>query len=232
MVAGEQLNPTTASSCSSMVDWTPTHRAVHDHERTTGAGMDGAAPTVARAGSPTVTPTVGWQVRQPSAATARAHSSSSPSDSGSKSRGSMANRRCLTSPSRRHDMPGTPSSALHCAHRPGPLILVTMRSASGGRSGVPEVIMRLWRRSDHSERGTHAPDPDKCEHAWRPRDVSLALPGPYVCEVCDHCGTLRLHGPEEITGPATRVADAAATHLESLEPRRSPRHASPPPPPD
>ena len=61
--------------------------------------------------------------------------------------------------------------------------------------------MRLWRR-DHRVDG---PDPDTCEHAWRLRNVSLALPGPYVCEVCDHCGALRLDGPETITGPASTL---------------------------
>lgn len=85
--------------------------------------------------------------------------------------------------------------------------------------------MRLWRRNDRDV----APDPDTCEHQWRLRDVSVALPGPYVCEVCDRCGALHIDGPEEITGPPTHVADAAATHLESLPPRPSPRHAPPPP---
>ena len=61
----------------------------------------------------------------------------------------------------------------------------------------------------------------RCEHGWRLRDVTLALPGAYVCEVCDRCGTLRLHGPDAITGPPSHVADGAAIHLESLE-RRSP----------
>ena len=87
--------------------------------------------------------------------------------------------------------------------------------------------MRLWPRNHR----TDGPDPDTCEHTWRIRDVSLALPGPYVCEVCDRCGALRLHGPEAITGPPSSVADGAATHLESLA-RPSPRHASPPPPSD
>ena len=62
------------------------HSAVHGHEWTTDEGMDGAAPTVASAGSPRLArPRSGAEVRQPSAATARAHASSSPSDSGSKS---------------------------------------------------------------------------------------------------------------------------------------------------
>ena len=91
--------------------------------------------------------------------------------------------------------------------------------------------MRLWRKADHTDEGNDGPDPDKCQHAWRLRDVSLALPGPYVCEVCDRCGALHLDGPESITGPAARVADSASTHLESLG-RQSPRHAPSPRPPD
>ena len=87
--------------------------------------------------------------------------------------------------------------------------------------------MRLWRR-DHRADG---PDPDSCQHTWRLRDVSVALPGPYVCEVCDLCGALHIDGPEAITGPATHVADGAATHLESMTRRAAPRHATPPPPP-
>lgn len=94
--------------------------------------------------------------------------------------------------------------------------------------------MRLWRRrrADHAGDGKDGPDRDTCEHIWRPRDVRLALPGPYVCEVCDRCAMLRLHGPEEITGPATRVQDAAALHLESLERPRSPGSAPRSSPPD
>ena len=83
--------------------------------------------------------------------------------------------------------------------------------------------MPLWRWNQRID----GPDPDTCEHTWRLRDVSLALPGPYVCEVCDRCGALRLHGPEAISGPSSHVADGAATHLESLERRQSPRHAPP-----
>jgi hypothetical protein len=83
--------------------------------------------------------------------------------------------------------------------------------------------MRLWRRAIV----TSDPDPDTCEHSWRLRDVSVALPGPYVCEVCDGCGAMRIHGPDAITGPASNVADGAALHLESLDRQSSPRHATP-----
>jgi hypothetical protein len=72
--------------------------------------------------------------------------------------------------------------------------------------------MRLRQRPD--ARGD--PARKKCLHLWRLRNVSFALPGLYVCDVCDRCGALRIDGPEAITGPASNVADAAATHLESL----------------
>ena len=95
---------------------------------------------------------------------------------------------------------------------------------AGSRSSMTGGIhMRLWRRAA----ATSDPDPDTCEHSWRLRDLSVALPGPYVCEVCDGCGSLRIHGPEAITGPSSNVADGAALHLESLDRRTSPRHATP-----
>jgi hypothetical protein len=59
----------------------------------------------------------------------------------------------------------------------------------------------------------------------------MALPGPYVCEVCDLCGMLHLDGPEAITGPATTtVADGAVLHLQSLERRSQVRDTFPPSP--
>ena len=73
--------------------------------------------------------------------------------------------------------------------------------------------MRLWRRPNQP---AESPDRAQCDHAWRIRYVSFALPGPYVCEVCDRCGALRIDGPEAITGPATPVAEDAAIHLERL----------------
>jgi hypothetical protein len=92
--------------------------------------------------------------------------------------------------------------------------------------------MRLWRKGRPQRRRQQRSRPDNCEHTWRLRGVILGLPGPYVCDVCDRCGALRLHGPEEITGPATRVDDDAAMYLESLARRRSPPHGPPPAPPD
>ena len=94
-----------------------------------------------------------------------------------------------------------------------------------------EIIMRLWRRFGRKA-GNQGVDPSICDHAWRLRDVSLALPGPYVCEVCDRCGSLRLHGPEAITGPPTHVADDAAIHLQSLPRQSSQRQGPLPPGPD
>ena len=81
--------------------------------------------------------------------------------------------------------------------------------------------MRLWRRASLPDDGKDGPDPDTCEHDWRLRAESSALTGHYVCEVCAHCDALRIHGPEEITGPATRVDDGAASYLAALARRRS-----------
>ena len=106
-----------------------------------------------------------------------------------------------------------------------------MRCASGDRSEGEGFMMRFWRRVGHPVNGKDGPDPDTCEHSWRLRAVSSALPGDYVCEVCDRCGALRVHGPEEITGPATRVEDGAASYLEALAQRRSQDHGHPPQPP-
>jgi hypothetical protein len=80
--------------------------------------------------------------------------------------------------------------------------------------------MGLWQRADVES----DPGPDVCEHVWRLRSVTLALPGPYVCDRCDRCGALRLDGPEAITGPASNVADGATMYLESLA-RRAPPSA-------
>jgi hypothetical protein len=88
--------------------------------------------------------------------------------------------------------------------------------------------MPFWRRKKRDD----GPDPDECEHTWRLRDVSVALPGPYVCEVCDRCGALHIDGPESISGPPSNVADGAAAHLESLARRETQRHTSHPPPSD
>jgi hypothetical protein len=75
------------------------------------------------------------------------------------------------------------------------------------------------RTSNHRDEG---PDPASCQHWWRLRYVTIALPGPYVCEVCGRCGAMRLDGPDTITGPPTPVADGAAIHLASAARRRPP----------
>ena len=64
------------------------------------------------------------------------------------------------------------------------------------------------------------PDPNTCEHNWRLRNVSFALPGLYICDVCERCGALHIDGPEAITGQPSHVVDGAAMYLESLA-RRS-----------
>jgi hypothetical protein len=88
--------------------------------------------------------------------------------------------------------------------------------AGGSQAHSGEVAVPHWRWKQRFD----GPDPDTCEHDWRLRDVTMALPGPYVCEVCDRCGMLHLDGPDAVTGPMTNVADGAALHLES-EQRRS-----------
>jgi hypothetical protein len=85
-----------------------------------------------------------------------------------------------------------------------------------GTTQDKEIIMRLWRRPEPPNHGNDGRDPSACDHIWRLRGVSFALPGPYVCEVCARCGALRIDGPEAITGPATPVAEDAAIHLEHL----------------
>jgi hypothetical protein len=89
-------------------------------------------------------------------------------------------------------------------------------------SAPKEVTVRLWRRKHPTE----LPDRDSCDHRWRLRDVSVALPGPYVCVVCDLCGALHIDGPDAITGPVSNVADGAALHLESLPEPSTPPHAA------
>ena len=50
------------------------------------------------------------------------------------------------------------------------------------------------------------PDPRLCSHVWQVRSITYALPGAYVCEVCDCCGTLNIAGPDEL---AHRPAEEA-----------------------
>ena len=80
--------------------------------------------------------------------------------------------------------------------------------------------MRLWPRADVEV--DPRPGPDFCEHSWRLRNVSFALPGLYVFDVCELCDALHLDGPESISGPPSRVADGASMYLESLARRSSP----------
>ena len=53
--------------------------------------------------------------------------------------------------------------------------------------------MPLWRWNQRN----NGPDPDMCEHTWRVRDVSAALPGTYLCEVCDRCGAEVIARPDD-----------------------------------
>lgn len=76
-------------------------------------------------------------------------------------------------------------------------------------------------RSMSNQPGAHGPAGGH-DHVWRLRDVCFALPGPFVSEVCARCGALRIHGPEEITGPRSPVAEGAALHLLLSARRRFP----------
>ena len=106
--------------------------------------------------------------------------------------------------------------------------------------------MRLRRRPDH-DFGEHKDraEPAACtEHAWRLRDVTFALPGSYISEVCDRCGALQIKGPGESTGmfgeqpgpgrgpqPANPSRSDDASELAVLEELWSRPDAQPPPPP-
>ena len=62
--------------------------------------------------------------------------------------------------------------------------------------------MRLWRRND-------GPNPDKCEHFWRVREVPSALEGLGVWKVCDHCSAMRLDVRERTVSHSTEQAGGA-----------------------
>jgi hypothetical protein len=80
------------------------------------------------------------------------------------------------------------------------------------------MTMGLWQ----SPPGQGVPDPEPCQHRWRFRYATFALPGPYLGDVCDLCGALHIDGPEAIKGPAANVAEGAAMYLDSLERRNPP----------
>jgi hypothetical protein len=63
-------------------------------------------------------------------------------------------------------------------------------------------------------------------HVWRVRDVTFALPGKYVTEVCERCGELRIAGPDTdgqqgSTWEPDRPWRRDGVHLEDLERRMS-----------
>ena len=65
-----------------------------------------------------------------------------------------------------------------------------------------------------------------CEHVWRVRDITFALPGRYVTEVCERCGALHIAGPDTegqqvSTWNLDRPWRLDGLHLEDLERRRS-----------
>lgn len=102
--------------------------------------------------------------------------------------------------------------------------------------------MHLRWRTDHALDDVKRAEPGECgHHLWRIRDVTFALPGAYVCEVCERCGAMHLDGPDELTG---RLGDGAPgeggatapddpdSNLDSFARRWSPRDKSPPTPPN
>lgn len=78
--------------------------------------------------------------------------------------------------------------------------------------------MGLWQEPP----GHGEPAAEPCQHSWRIRYATFALPGPYVGDVCDLCGAFRIDGPEAVKGPMTSVADGAEIFLHSLERRNPP----------
>lgn len=103
--------------------------------------------------------------------------------------------------------------------------------------------MSLRRMADHRlDDGNDRLDPGDCtQHVWRIRDVTYALPGPYVCEVCERCGALQIDGPQELAGIFGEQPDPGGptqhrspspeddgSQLASLARRWSPGGAPPP----
>jgi hypothetical protein len=63
--------------------------------------------------------------------------------------------------------------------------------------------MRHIRRHERERAGApEDPETSRCNHVWRDRAISYAMPGPYVTEVCERCGALHIAGPDELTGQA------------------------------
>lgn len=106
--------------------------------------------------------------------------------------------------------------------------------------------MRLRRRPGHElDHPQDGAERAVCtDHVWRIRDVTYALPGSYISEVCQRCGALQVDGPGDVTtlfddqvGPRGARRAAAFTRgedvseLEALAARWSERDVRPPPPP-
>ena len=102
--------------------------------------------------------------------------------------------------------------------------------------------MHLSWRTDHGvDDRNEGPDLGQCsQHVWRLRGVTFALPGAYVCEVCERCGAMHIDGPDELTDlldgvhPGLHASTGRADdgdHLDSFARRWSPRDEPPPSPP-
>lgn len=72
-------------------------------------------------------------------------------------------------------------------------------------------------------------DPRQCDHVWRDRAITFALPDSCLCEVCDRCGALHIAGAEGVSGNdaapprPSPLRDAGGVGLESLARRWSRR---------
>ena len=83
--------------------------------------------------------------------------------------------------------------------------------------------MRRRGRNEHaSEISSEGVEAFRCTHVWLVRDVTFAIPGRYVTEVCERCGGLRIDGPdtdgqEVSTWHPDRPWRRDGLHLEDLE---------------
>ena len=83
-------------------------------------------------------------------------------------------------------------------------------------------MRRRGRNEQGSEDLIEGPKALMCEHVWRVRDITFALPGRYVTEVCERCGALHIAGPDTegqqvSTWNLDRPWRLDGLHLEDLE---------------